>query len=199
MGNPDTLIIDPLITYDIVVHTLPAVKKSNISLSEGKHNMVGVKTPQGFINISCTGSNQYRDLDVIVRQKGKTETLNLQKNGTKEKYLAGKYDLEILTIPRVYLNNVLVEQSTTTNIEIPRPGIANFSMPASGFGSIYSETADTLVWVYNLDQNKTQQNIIMQPGNYRVVYRPKNNKQAIYTVNKRFTIVSGSSKKIILY
>jgi Ca-activated chloride channel family protein len=72
-------------------------------------------------------------------------------------------------------------------------------MPASGFGSIYSETSDTLVWVYNLDQNKTQQNIIMQPGNYRVVYRAKNNKQAIYTVNKRFTIVSGSSKKIILY
>ena len=199
MGNPDTLIIDPLITYDIVVHTLPAVKKNNISLSEGTHNMVGVKTPQGFINISCTGSNQYRDLDVIVRQKGKAETLNLHRNGTKEKYLTGKYDLEILTIPRVFVNDVLVEQSTTTNIEIPRPGIANFSMPASGFGSIYSETSDTLVWVYNLDQNKTQQNIIMQPGNYRVVYRPKNNKQAIYTVNKRFTIVSGSSKKIILY
>ncbi len=33
MGNPDTLIIDPLIKYDIVVHTLPAVKKNNISLN----------------------------------------------------------------------------------------------------------------------------------------------------------------------
>ncbi|MCK5029228.1 MAG: VWA domain-containing protein [Bacteroidales bacterium] len=199
MGNPDTLIIDPLITYDLVVHTLPAVRKSNISLSEGTHNMVGVKTPQGYINISCNGSTKYRDLDIIVRQKGKTETLNLQRNGTKEKYLKGKYNLEILTIPRVYVNDVLVEQNTTTNIEIPRPGIANFSMPASGFGSIYAETADTLIWIYNLDQRKTQQNIIMQPGNYRAVYRPKNNKQAIYTVNKRFTIVSGSSKKIILY
>ncbi len=199
MGNPDTLIIDPLISYDLVVHTLPAVKKSNISLSEGTHNMIGVKAPQGFINISCPGSNQYRDLEVIVKQKGNAETLNLQLNGTKEKYLTGKYDLEILTIPRVYVKDVLVEQSTTTNIEIPRPGIANFSMPASGFGSIYSETADTLVWVYNLDQKKTQQNIIMQPGNYRVVYRPKNNKQAIYTVNKRFSVISGSSKKIILY
>ena len=39
----------------------------------------------------------------------------------------------------------------------------------------------------------------MQPGNYRAVYRPKNTKQSVYTINKKFTIKSGSSKKIILY
>ncbi|MBU8891826.1 MAG: VWA domain-containing protein [Bacteroidales bacterium] len=199
MGNPDTLIIDPLITYDIVVHTLPAVKKSNISLAEGKHNMIGVKTPQGVLNISCPGSNQYKDLDIIIRQSDKQQTLNIQKNSTNEKYIVGEYDLEILSIPRLLVENVKIEQNTTTNIEIPRPGIANFALSSNGFGSIYVETADTLKWVYNLDQNKTQQNIIMQPGNYRVVYRPKNTKQAIYTINKRFTIKSGSSKKIILY
>ena len=199
MGNPDTLIIDPLIKYDIVVHTLPTVKKSNISLAEGKHNMIGINTPQGFLYISCPGSNQYKDLDIIVRQNGKPQTLNVQKNSTTEKYLIGKYNLEILSIPGVTVENVKIGQSTTTNIEIPRPGIANFSLPSSGFGSIYIETADTLKWVYNLNQNKTQQNIIMQPGNYKVVYRPKNTKQAIYTINKRFTIKSGSSKKIILY
>ena len=199
MGNPDTLIIDPLITYDIVVHTLPAVKKSNISLAEGKHNMIGVKTPQGVLNISCPGSNQYKGLDIIVRQSEKQQTLNIQKNSTNEKYIVGEYDLEILSIPRLLVENVKIEQNTTTKIEIPRPGIANFALSSNGFGSIYVETADTLKWVYNLDQNKTQQNIIMQPGNYRVVYRPKNTKQAIYTINKRFTIKSGSSKKIILY
>ena len=107
--------------------------------------------------------------------------------------------MEILSIPRVYVNKVKIDQSTTTNIEIPRPGIANFSLSSSGFASIYVETADTLKWVYNLDERKTQQNIIMQPGNYRAVYRPKNTKQSIYTINKRFTIKSGSSKKIILY
>jgi Ca-activated chloride channel family protein len=199
MGNPDTLIIDPLITYDLVVHTLPAVKKSNIILAEGKHNMIGVNAPQGFLYISCPGSNQYKDLDIIVRQDEKPQTLNIQKNSTTEKYLVGEYDLEILSIPRVYVENVKIEQSGTTNIVIPRPGIANFSLASSGYGSIYIETADTLKWVYNLNQKTTQQNIIMQPGNYRVVYRPKNTKQAIYTINKRFTIKSGSSKKIVLY
>lgn len=199
MGNPDTLIIDPLISYDIVVHTLPAVKKENIQLAEGKHNMIGINAPQGFLSISCPGSNQYKDLDVIVRQNGKAQTLNMQKNGSTQKYLVGNYDLEILSIPRVIVEKVKIEQSVTTTIEIPRPGIANFSLASSGFGSIYTETADTLKWVYNLDQNLTQQNIIMQPGNYRVVYRPKNTKQSIYTINKRFTIKSGASQKIILY
>lgn len=199
MGNPDTLIIDPLITYDVVVHTLPAVKKEEIILAEGKHNMIGLNTPQGSLNISCTGSNQYNDLDVIVRQSNNHQTLNIQKNSTEVKYLVGEYDLEILSIPRVYVNKVKIDQSTTTNIEIPRPGIANFSLAASGFASIYVESADTLKWIYNLDERKLQQNIIMQPGNYRAVYRPKNTKQSVYTINKKFTIKSGSSKKIILY
>ncbi len=199
MGNPDTIIIDPLIEYDLVVHTIPAVKKENITLSEGKHNMIGLSTPQGYLHISCPGSNLYKDLNIIIRQDGKTETLNLQKNETTEKYLVGEYDLEVLSIPRVYIENVKIEQSTTTKIEIPRPGIANFSLSSSGFGSLYVETADTLKWIYNMDQKNTMQNITMQPGNYRVVYRPKNQKQSIYTINKRFTIKSGSSKKIILH
>jgi Ca-activated chloride channel family protein len=199
MGNPDTLIIDPLVTYNLVVHTLPAVKKEGITLAEGKHNMIGLNAPQGYLHIICPGTNQYKALDVIVREDQKSTTLNVQKNNSEEKYIVGKYDLEVLSIPRLYIEDVEIKQSTVTNVEIPRPGIANFSLPSSGFGSIYVETADTLKWVYNLDQNETRQNIIMQPGNYRVVFRPKNIKQSIYTVNKRFTIKSGSSQKIILY
>ncbi|MCB2194699.1 MAG: VWA domain-containing protein [Bacteroidetes bacterium] len=199
MGNPDTLIIDPLVTYNLVVHTLPAVKKEGITLAEGKHNMIGLNAPQGYLSISCPGTNQYKDLEIIVKEDQKSNTLNVQRNNSEEKYIVGKYNLEVLTIPRLYIENVEIEQSTITNVEIPRPGIANFSLPSSGFGSIYVETADTLKWIYNLDQNELRQNIIMQPGNYRVVFRPKNIKQAIYTVNKRFTIKSGSSQKIILY
>lgn len=199
MGNPDTLILNPLISYDLVVHTLPAVKKEGIILAEGKHNMIGLHAPQGELEISCPGSNQYQDLKIIVRKDNKNETLNIQQNGTSEKYLVGEYDLEILTIPRIYIENVKIEQSTTTQVEIPRPGIANFSLASAGFGSLYVETADTLKWIYNLDRKQTRQSIIMQPGNYRAVYRAKNTKQTIYTINKRFTIKSGSSQNIILY
>ena len=199
VGNPDTLIIDPLINYDIIVHTIPAVKKENIKLIEGKHNMIGLNAPQGYLSITCSGSNLHKDLNVIIRKADNTETLNIQKNETTEKYLVGKYDLEILSIPRIYVEDVEINQSYTTNIKIPRPGIANISLASGGFASIYQETSDTLQWVLNLDQKKLRQNMILQPGSYRIVYRPKNTKQSIYTVNKKFTIKSGSSKKIILY
>jgi len=199
VGNPDTLIIDPLINYDVVVHTIPAVRKENIKLAEGKHNMIGLSTPQGYLKISNSGSNLNTNLNTIVRLNNNFKTINIQESNSTVKYLVGKYDLEILTIPRIYIEDVQIDQSTTTKIDIPRPGIANFSIASSGFGSIYEETADTLKWIYNLEQNKLRQNLVMQPGNYRVVFRPKNTKQSIYTINKRFTIKSGSSQKIILY
>jgi len=199
VGNPDTLIIDPLINYDIVVHTLPASKIEDVSLTEGKHNMIGISTPQGYLKISSSGSNLNNNLKAIVRKHNTIETLNVQDNKTTIKYLVGKYDIEILTLPRIYINDVEIEQSTTTSIEVPKPGIANFSLSSSGYGSIYEETSDTLRWIYNLDEMQLRQNLIIQPGNYRVVFRPKNTKQSIYTTNKKITIKSGASKKIILY
>lgn len=199
MGNPDTLIIDPLVNYDLVVHTIPAVRKENIKLIDGKHTMIGVNTPQGHLNIKSSGSNLNNNLKVIIRKDNNSNTLNIQDINTTTKYLVGTYDLEVLSIPRIYVDDVKIEQSTTTKIEIPKPGIANFSLSSSGFASLYQETQDTLTWIYNLDVNQLRQSLIMQPGNYRVVFRPKNTKQTIYTTNQRFTIKSGASKKIILY
>lgn len=199
MGNPDTLIIDPLLVYDLVVNTIPPVEKKNITLTEGKHNMIGLKTPQGYLSISCPGSTLHNDLNIIVRKDNESNTLNIQKTGDTEKYLTGEYDLEILTIPRIKIENVKIEQSTTTKIEIPKPGIANFSLASTGFGSLYHETSDTLQWIYNLNSEQLKQNLIMQPGNYRVVFRSKNSKHVINTVTKKFIIKPGSSSSIIIH
>ncbi|HSH52845.1 MAG TPA: VWA domain-containing protein [Bacteroidales bacterium] len=199
MGNPDTLIIDPLITYDLVVNTLPPVKKDSIKLTEGKHNMIGLYAPQGYLNISCPGSNQYRELKIIVRKDGHPQIINVQENEQTEKYITGEYDLEILTIPLIKLENVKIEQSKTTKIKIPKPGIANLSFPSPGFGSLYSEAADTLKWVHNLNVDLLNQNLILQPGSYRVVFRPRKSKQVTNTITKQFTIKSGSSNSITIY
>ncbi|HRW63500.1 MAG TPA: VWA domain-containing protein [Bacteroidales bacterium] len=199
MGNPDTLIIDPLITYDLVVHTIPAVRKTEITLNQGKHNIIGLPSPQGQLQITSPGTNQYKGLNILIKKAGEKETIHIQENNSTEKYLVGNYDLEVLTIPRIYINNLEIQANTTTKVQIPKPGIASFSLSAPGFASLYSETTDTLIWIYNLDKKETRQNLIMQPGDYRIVYRAKNAKQSIYTINKRFTIKSGSSESIILY
>ena len=198
MGNPDTLVIDPLVKYDIIVHTIPAVKKENIELAIGKHNTIGLSTPQGILKVT-NKSNLNRDVTVLVKSKDSRKTINTQKINSEIKYLAGTYSLEILTIPRLYIDNVEIHQSTTTKVDIPRPGIANFSLSTSGYGSIYKETADTLQWIYNLNETQLRQNLIILPGDYRVVFRAKNSRDSKYTIDKRFKIKSGASKKITLF
>ena len=54
-----------------------------------------------------------------------------------EKLIVGKYDLEILSLPRIYLNEVSVSQSKTTTVQIPQPGIANVIMQNLGYGQLF--------------------------------------------------------------
>ena len=79
----------------------------------------------------------HRNLQFIVREKDQCESLNYQDVNYSENYLIGEYDIEILTLPRMFIEDVNVSQSQTTTIEIPNPGIATFLMKAPGYGSIY--------------------------------------------------------------
>ena len=48
MGNPDTMIIDPVLKYKVVAHTIPPVEVlSAITLTPGKHTIIPLITPQG--------------------------------------------------------------------------------------------------------------------------------------------------------
>ena len=76
---------------------------------------------QGFGTPSC-----------IVRKAGDLNTLHIQTFNSTEKYIIGKYDLEILTLPRIYLNKVDIAQSKTTTIEIPQSGNVTITKPSEG-------------------------------------------------------------------
>ncbi len=43
------------------------------------------------------------------------------------------------------------------------------------------------------------ENIILQPGNYRIVYRSRTAKETIYTLERRFKIEPGGQVTIKLY
>lgn len=198
-GVPDTLVIDPIGTYNLVVHTLPPVEKKDITLIPGKHNIIALDAPQGFLYLKVNGLNNYKVLKCIVRKKGETKTLHVQDFLETEKYIIGEYDLEILTLPRINLNNVNIAQSSTTTIEIPEAGSASIQKPSQGPGSIYVEEKGKMIWVCNLEEKLNQENITLQPGNYRVEFRSSNSKESIYTVERQFKIESGASTQVKLY
>lgn len=198
-GNPDTIILDPLSTYRLVVHTIPQVVKENITITPGIHNIIAVDAPQGFLNITIGGANNYSRLQAIVRKHGEMNTLTLVDVNTPTKLIVGKYDLEILTLPRIYMQNVDISQSKTTTVTIPQAGTVSIFKPAEGTGQVFLEEKNTLTWVCNLDDKRTNENLVLQPGNYRIVFRTKAAKETIYTKEQKFKVDPGGQTTVKLY
>ncbi|MDB4534615.1 VWA domain-containing protein [Vicingaceae bacterium] len=195
-GVPDTIPLDPSIKYDITVHTLPEISKDSITIKPGIHNIIALDAPQGYLKLEMSGLNEYDDLQCIVRQKGKMKTLYVQNFEETTKYITGDFDLEILTLPRMYVNDVNIRQSHTTKVFIPEPGIATFFLPSRGITSVFLENNNKLEWIYNISPQTDRETIVFQPGSYRVVYRGLNSKNVIYTKEKRFTVKSGASTQV---
>ena len=55
-GNPDTIMLDPLATYKLKVHTIPPVYVDTIRITAGKHTIIGVDAPQGYLEFLASGS-----------------------------------------------------------------------------------------------------------------------------------------------
>lgn len=197
-GNPDTLIIDPNLKYDLLVNTIPKVEKKNISLVKNTHNTIIVDCPQGFVNVRFSNATKPYQVEVRVMQKGKPATLNTQFVNTTDKYLVGEYELEILTLPRIY-KKITVTQSTKETVDILAPGQLTYSTPKAVAAQIFLVKEDgTQEWVYNLDQTNLSGMVYLQPGNYKIIYRQKQLRSTTYTSEKGFKIQSNKTTPINL-
>lgn len=197
-GNPDTLIIDPSLKYDLVVNTLPRIEKNNITIQKHIHNTIIVDAPQGYIKVRFINASKAYPVESRIMQQGKTTTLNVQKMNVPDKYLVGKYDLEILTLPRTYIS-VDVTQSSTSNVDIMAPGILTYRATNTVVAQIFVLRENGAIeWVCNLDETLKTGSIHLQPGNYRLVYRQKSLKSSSYTIDKDFRITSNKTTTLIL-
>jgi Ca-activated chloride channel homolog len=199
-NNPDTLYIDDYPTYKVVAHTIPPAESKEIKLSVGKHTIIPIDAPQGYLQINrVTGIYNYNErIKCIIRQKTDMQTLNVQLLNTTEKYIVGKYDLEILTLPRTYISDNTIEQSKTKVVDIASAGMLIVKCLEGGDGSILLEKDGKLEWVCNLGL-ATQQIFYLQPGNYRVEWRAKSLKGSIYTIEKKFSIRSDQQTNVDLF
>ncbi len=128
-GNPDTIILNPDLRYKMVVHTIPQITKENISLTKGKHNIIDIDAAQGFLNLKFQGPTLNNDIQFLVRKKDDPLTLNVQQIEKIEKYLVGKYDIEVLTLPRIRINAIEIKQTSINTINIPGSGRLQITKP----------------------------------------------------------------------
>ncbi|MDZ7845909.1 MAG: VWA domain-containing protein [Owenweeksia sp.] len=192
-GNPDTIHLDPLVQYEMTVHSIPPQSVKNIQIAPGKHNQIGLKMPRGQLELQISSRATYENLKCIIRQNGQREILHVQDFNTTEKYLAGNYDIEILTLPRYTQSNLEIEPGKTTTIGIPSPGKVNFTSTSPGYGTILLERGKELEWVVDLNPEAARQSMSLQPGNYRILFRTKSSQNSNYSVVKGFTVTSGST------
>ena len=195
-GNPDTMSIDPILKYKVVAHTIPSVESELVSLTPGKHTIIPISTPQGVLEVKMQSKEDYQ---FIIRKSGESATLHVQETNTKQKYLTGKYDIEMLTIPRFTIEDIEIKQSETTTINMSNTGTANILLPSKGYGGIYRFKDNVWEQVYPIDDNIQRIKLYLLPGNYKVVFRSKSAKQYMYTGEKEFKVQSGKSELIKLY
>lgn len=192
IGRPDTVQIDPVVDYDIIVNTIPAVVKKNVTILIGKHNTITIPAPQGNLIVQQEGRRD-NNLQSIIRIKGETGIINTQQSNLPFRYLSGKYEIETLTLPRRTFE-VEIQPNKSKTVLLPSPGVANFNTIATGFGSLYELKDDgTQEWVCNLNELKSQFSLNLQPGQYKIVFRVKQTAGSKYTGFKKFTIRSGTT------
>ena len=196
-GNPDTLSLDHMSTYDVKVQTIPPVFVDNVKLVTGRHNTIGIDAPQGYLLLRTSRGKAYDNEKILVKKANDPKTINIQQMGNLGKYITGKYDLEIPIYPLMFVEDVEILQSYTTTVEIPPPGYVTFSAQQPGAGALYQMTPEgNQVWVVNLLENTKSQGLYLQPGSYRVVFRRADLKSTDFSQVRDFEVNPGSSETI---
>jgi len=198
-GNPDTITIDEFRSYKLVAHTIPPVSKSGITLNSGTHNIIALDAPQGYLYLKRdNGIYNFNDkLKCIIRKNDNNSIIHVQPINTKEKFIVGDYDVEVLTLPRTYFKNVGIQQTFIKTLQIENAGQLKVKCTEKGDGCILQEKGNELKWVIDID-DKTEQNFQLQPGNYRITYRAKSLKQSVYTIERKFSIKSDQQTEVLL-
>lgn len=199
-GLPDTLNINPMPEYKVTVHTNPPRCVDSIKLIPGRHNIIALHTPQGKLSVRIASSttDRYRQIPILVRQKDSSEIVNVQYLDIEDRYIVGKYDIEVLCLPRLQIHNVEINQSQTTQIKIPAPGTAIIQKNKLGNGSLYVMRGNKMEWIYNLRDGDIQESILLQPGTYMVVFRNKDAEHTWQTISQTFSVRSNMTTSVIL-
>lgn len=197
LGRPDSVQIDQVVPYDIVVNTVPPVTKTNVEFVAGTHNIFSIAVPQGYLAMRPEGRGN--NFSFIVREAGKSVMLNMQKSGEPYRYLEGEYEIETLTLPRrIFKTKVTADQTQT--LTIPATGLVNINSLMKGIGTIFEVLpSGESKWVCNLDENETIHSYNLLPGSYKIAFRARQAGGSKFTRLKTIEVKSGVTVNINMF
>jgi hypothetical protein len=128
------------------------------------------------------------DAQVLVRQKtAERNILNVQDLNAQSTYLAGRYKLEVLTLPEAYIDTS-VAAFAENKMKVPGFGTLSMINSEELEASVYTVKGGVMQLVERFDLNGKTNNRKLQPGPYRIVYKAKNNYHSESTKSQLFTI-----------
>jgi Ca-activated chloride channel family protein len=197
-GLPDTLFLDPSYAYDIKVHTIPPVYKKNVQLIAGKHNTIAIDAAQGNLNLKIDGVTNYKNLQALIVDRKTNEIINVQDFNDEQRYIVNNYKVELLTLPRITKDSISVQQNKITTLQVQQPGKLNIVTRTKHEIGIYRLHKGETELVKSLNLNANQNITVLQPGNYKLIYRATAVKESMTTKTQDFTIKSGEMKHFTL-
>jgi Ca-activated chloride channel family protein len=111
---------------------------------------------------------------------------------SEQKYLVGDYDLEILTLPRMVMRGIQINQGEVFEVNIEKPGTLTVTPDQEYIASICTKTDDRFETIYEWPALAEKTSLMLQPGEYFIVYRQDKYKRSDFTLTRKFVIKSGS-------
>ena len=196
---PDTLYVDPIPTYDITVHTLPPLVRDSIRFAARKHNHLtfeGVEQGTLRAEFARAERNGYGDINVSVFSQENNDLIHSFPINTPVKFLTGTYTLYFPTAPPTEIKGVEVRKGQIAPVIIPQPGYLQLDASTAGYGTILSEKG---MVVYKFDVGNPSQRLLLQPGNYTLLFRARQAHSTEYSVTKHFSIVSRQTHHLSIH
>lgn len=199
-GGADTLYIDPLPLYSLTVHSLPEARLDSLALKPGVHNTIAVPdmgtghlTPQFARGVRT----DYGQVAVQWHVQGACESFFSSATGERIRLLTGLYDLTFGTTPPLTVAGVKVGEGQDVKVEIPAPGSLVLQAATSGYAVVME--AQSLRPILQFDASDLAGMHTLQPGDYTVVFRARNARGTLYSIQKNFTVASGNTTTIKLH
>lgn len=203
IGQPaDTLVLDPLIHYDITIFTTPPIHLTDRHFKPGQHNRLEIPAPLGTLRLHLEDkrtSFQLPTYSILVHRHGESELLASQPMDASRRYLEGGYDLEILSQPIIRLANIQIRDGSITDLQLPLPGQLALDKPSTpSAGSIFSVKPEGLQWVCNLDSSTPNERIVLMSGDYQIILQPLNDLSQSAVRSAHFSIRSAKQTSIAI-
>lgn len=198
-GAADTLAIDPLSTYNITLYTKPETTLVGRRFPANRTTTQRLRIDQGTLAVRMTSGKTtwtVPSYEVQVHRHEDVRVLARQSVGDNVAYLAGFYDIEILTTPPTKLLGIEVRSDASTDLSIPAPGMLTIGKGKQPMeGSIFAVQNGHLTWVCDISTANAEK-VLLMPGDYQIMLSPRQTIAYNQVKVQSFTIKSSELKHL---